>query len=363
MSLEVAVCHRLGAFTLDAAFTVDEPGVTALFGPSGAGKSTLVQAVAGLIRPDKGRIVLDGEVVFDAGSGRHLPARRRRIGYVFQEGRLFPHRSVADNLRFGARRAGGRPATVGFDETVELLGIDHLLGRRPRALSGGERQRVALGRALLSSPRLLLLDEPLAALDQARKAEILPFLARLRDEARVPMVYVTHALDEITQLADTLVLLNEGRVVATAPVLDAMARLDLLPFTGEAEAGAVIACTVERHDTADALTALAFPGGTIWVSALPAPIGARLRVRIRARDVLLAVTADVSTSANTVLEGRVEAIRDEGRGVVDLQLRVGAALIVARLTRRSLARLGLVVGARATALVKAVSIEARAYSS
>ena len=220
MTIDIAVRHRFAGFELDAAFRVAKPGVTALFGPSGAGKTTIANAVAGLFRPQVGRIALEDRIVFDSGAGIFVPPRARRIGYVFQEARLFPHMSVAGNLRFGWRRAVPRPGADAFAHVVDLLGLEHLLSRKPAKLSGGEKGRVALGRALLASPTLLLLDEPLAALDAARKAEIFPYLEKLRDEARLPMIYVTHSLDEVTRLADELIFVKEGRVAAQGAVFD-----------------------------------------------------------------------------------------------------------------------------------------------
>ena len=232
MKTGVTLQHRLGDFTLDAAFEFGEtPCVTALFGPSGAGKSTVLAAIAGLFRPQSGRIAIAGETLFDSERGIFVPARERRVGIVFQDTRLFPHMSVHANLLYGWRRAGTRAPGQTIDAVIALLGLEMLLARKPRTLSGGERARVALGRALLMSPRALLLDEPLAALDAPRKAEILPYLERLVEETKIPMLYVSHALDEVTQLADRMVVLNEGRVVAEGSLFDVTARLDL--FTGK----------------------------------------------------------------------------------------------------------------------------------
>jgi molybdate transport system ATP-binding protein len=242
--IDVRFRHRFPAIGLDIAFTAPTPGVTALFGPSGSGKTSVVNVIAGLLRPDAGRVAIGGEVLCDTGTGRHLPVERRRLGLVFQEARLFPHLSVENNLRYGLRRAAGsnRPA-IGFDDVIDLLGIAPLLGRRPHTLSGGERQRVAIGRALLSQPRLLLMDEPLASLDAERKAEILPYLLRLRAALSLPVVYVTHAMDEVFAIADTLVLLEEGRVRAAGPIATMTARADL-PLAARDDAGAAFPVTV-----------------------------------------------------------------------------------------------------------------------
>ena len=247
--LDVEIEHRLGSFTLDIRFTTGS-GLTALFGRSGAGKTSIVNAIAGLIRPQRGHIAVDGAVLLDTARGVFVPAHRRRLGYVFQEGRLFPHLTVRQNLLFGAwfapRRAN--PGQAGLDEVVELLGIGPLLARRPGRLSGGEKQRVAIGRALLAQPRLLLMDEPLASLDNARKDEILPYLERLRDHSRVPFVYVSHAAAEVARLATTIVLVADGRVQAVGPAAEIMGRAGQYPLAGGFEAGAVLTATVAAHD-------------------------------------------------------------------------------------------------------------------
>ena len=255
MSLSVLLRHRFPSVQMDMAFEVPTPGVTVLFGPSGAGKSTIISAAAGLLRPDECRIVVDDQVLADTASGVWLPPERRRMGLVFQDARLFPHMSVATNLRFGLRRAA--PGPVQFDEVVELLGIGALLTRRPHTLSGGERQRVAIGRALLAQPHLLLMDEPLASLDSARKAEIMPYLTRLKTALKLPILYVTHALDEVAQLADSMVLIEAGQVIGCGPLSEIAARADL-PLAQRDDAGALLLCRVVEHD---AWTRAVAPGG------------------------------------------------------------------------------------------------------
>jgi molybdate transport system ATP-binding protein len=265
--LNVSVTHRLGAFTLDAEFD-SEGGLTALFGRSGAGKTSLVNVIAGLIRPDHGHVAIDGEVLTDTATRRFVPAHRRRVGYVFQEGRLFPHLNVRQNLAFGrwfAPRATTTSTRGGseFDQVIGLLGIDHLLARRPANLSGGEKQRVAIGRALLARPRLLVMDEPLASLDEGRRHEIFPYIERLRDEMRVPIVYVSHSVAEVARLATTLVVLSDGEVAAIGPTAQIMGRLDLFPLTGRAEAGAILAARVAAHDRPYGLTLLETAAGQL----------------------------------------------------------------------------------------------------
>jgi molybdate transport system ATP-binding protein len=359
MSLAVEIEHRLGAFELDAHFSA-EGRVTALFGRSGAGKTSLVNAIAGLIRPERGRVIVDGETLLDTEHGIFVPKHRRRIGYVFQEGRLLPHLSVRKNLRYGAWFAPHDARYVEFDRVVETMGIGHLLDRKPDKLSGGERQRVAIGRALLASPRLLLMDEPLAQLDATRRHEILSFIERLREAFAVPIVYVSHAMDEVIRLADTLVLIDDGRVAATGPVEELLSRLDLRPLTGRYEAGAVITARVGASDAAFGLTHLEFPGGTMRVSRLAAPPGTTVRVRIRARDVSLALTRPVDISVLNIFEGTVTEIapdQDDPTGAqLDVRLDIGVPLW-ARITRRSAHDLGIAPGRRVHALVKSVAID------
>ncbi len=354
MSLDVALRHRLGAFRLDAEFCVARPGVTALFGPSGAGKTTIINAIAGLLRPGEGRIVVDGETLLDSAARIFVPARLRRAGYVFQDARLFPHLSVEQNLRFGWRRTGKRATQDGFDEILDLLGLEPLLRRRPARLSGGEKSRVALGRALLAAPRLLLLDEPLASLDGPRKAEILPWLERLRDRARLPMIYVTHSVDEVSRLADEMIVLDAGRVAAQGSVFDLLSDPELGALVPAH--GVVLATRVAEHRP-DGLTALAFDGGMLLVPLLSRPHGSTLRVRLRADDVMLALARPEAISANNVLPAEVIGIHPAGETNVDVRLLCGTARLVSRITRASLARLSLEPGAQVFAIVKSVTVD------
>jgi molybdate transport system ATP-binding protein len=361
--IRVAVRKQLGIFILDATFESEATGITALYGRSGAGKTSLVNALAGLLRPDRGRIEVAGEVLFDAASGIDVPPERRRLGYVFQDALLFPHYTVRGNLLYGAREGEG---AVAFASVVALLDLERLLQRRPGALSGGEKQRVALGRALLAGPRLLLMDEPLAALDAPRKAEILPFIERLRDELRIPIVYVTHAMEEIVRLADTLVLLSEGRVAAVGTVEDLTSRLDLRPLTGRFEGGAVIRAEVAGHDPEDGLTRLSFPGGGLNVARLELPVGAKVRVRVRARDVVLALQPPTGLSIRNALPARVVEIASAQGPAIDLRLDVGLpgapVMLWARITRRALNELGLGVGSPVHALIKTVALDRSSFA-
>ena len=339
--LEVAVRHRFKGFTLDAAFEAPA-GVTCVFGRSGAGKTSIVRAVAGLLKADEVAVSVDGDRL------DRLPVHQRGIGYVFQEPRLFPHLSVRGNL--GYARSGMDPGPV-----VEMLGIDHLLDRRPAALSGGEAQRVAIGRALLSRPRMLLLDEPLAALDEARKAEILPYLERVRDAAEVPILYVSHSVVEVARLATTLVALEDGKVVRVGPASDLLSDPGIAPVIGIREAGSVLSARVVGHHE-DGLTELAAAGGTLWLPRIDAQKDAHLRVRIEAQDVMLAAARPRDISALNVLPVRVTALREgQGPGVM-VQLAAGPDHLLARITHRSARAMGLAEGWNGYAVLKSVAV-------
>lgn len=349
--LSVAIRHTLPGLALDAAFQAPA-GLTALFGPSGAGKTSIVNAVAGLDRPDHCRIELDGAVLADTGAGLFLPPHRRGIGYVFQEARLFPHLSVRRNLLYGhwfSRRDG-----PGLDRIVEMLGIGPLLNRRTGALSGGERQRVALGRALLSNPRLLLMDEPLAALDQPRKDEIMPYLERLRDDTRLPILYVSHSAAEIARLATTIVLIEAGQVRAAGPTADILSDPATAPRMGLHEAGAILTARIEAQE-ADGLTRLATGAGPIWVPRTAGDPGSRLRLRIMAQDVMIARDRPAGLSALNILPAIIRDLTADS-GSVLTRLDVGGQTLLARVTERSALSLGLAAGQGVHAVLKAVSV-------
>jgi molybdate transport system ATP-binding protein len=354
--LSFAAEKQLGAFHFAATFEGPPRGLFALFGRSGAGKTTLINLMAGLARPDSGRIVLDDRILFDSKGGINLPPERRRIGYVFQEGRLFPHMNVRRNLLFGRRRAPAENAAVPLEEIVTLLGIGHLLDRWPSGLSGGEKQRVAIGRALLANPRLLLLDEPLAALDGERKAEILPYIERLRDEINLPIVYVSHDPAEILRLADQVLLLEDGGIVASGPVAEIFSRPDLQGLVGTAEAGAVLTAQLQSHDDADGLSYLQFAGRQLTVPRLPAPAGSEVRLRIRARDVSLALAHPQGLSIQNILSARITGMHASDDAHMDVELDAGLPLR-ARVTNRAVRELALAVGMPVFALIKAVSVD------
>lgn len=353
--LDVAIRKVQGAVTIDAAFSSAAAGVTALFGPSGSGKTSVVSMVAGLSRPDSGHVRLDGRPLFDSAAGVDLPTEKRRLGYVFQEGRLFPHMTVRANLTYGMRRVPVAERRIGFDTVVDLLGIGPLLDRRPARLSGGEKQRVAVGRALLTSPRLLLMDEPLAALDTNRKEEVLPFVARLPREVGIPILYVTHSMDEILRLADLLVLMDHGRSAAVGPVEDLLNRADLRPLTGLHEPGSVLPGVVTGHEPPFRLTRVRTPAGMLTVPQVDLAVGSSVRVRILARDVALADRRPEGISTQNIFHGRVTAVCPTQGPCVDVELDVGLPLS-SRITGKAQAELAVAVGREMYALIKAVSI-------
>jgi molybdate transport system ATP-binding protein len=361
LGLEVAVAKRLGALSLDAAFSVPVQGVTALFGRSGAGKSATLGAIAGALAPDRGRIALGPRVLFDSDQGIDVPMERRAIGWVFQDARLFPHLSVRANLDYGARRARGRDAGVRFDEVLSVLGIEPLLARRPDRLSGGERQRVAIGRALLSQPSLLLMDEPLSALDAPRRAEILPFLARLKTHFALPILYVTHSLAEVMRLADQLVVLEEGRIVAQGALAEVLARADLPLLSGRADAAASLDAVVAEHLSERGLSRLRIGDIDLFAPRLHHPLGDPVRAIVLARDVLLARVRPEAISARNILPGRVAALtaRPDGSVMVRVALDGGPALLAA-ITADAVQSLSLAAGEPVWAILKSVAVEGAA---
>ena len=359
---DLALCARVrhGAdFTLDVDLRLPGQGVTAVFGPSGCGKTTLLRAVAGLTRPAPGRIVVAGDVWQDDAARIWRPTHQRPLGVVFQEASLFEHLTVQGNLDFGLKRVPAAQRQVSLPHAVDLLGIGHLLGRRPAQLSGGERQRVAIARALATSPRLLLLDEPLAALDAARKAEVLPWFERLARELRTPMLYVTHSLDEVARLADHLLLLKDGRAVAQGPVAALLARLDIAQSHGDA-AGALIDGVVERIEADYQLLHVRFAGGTIrCVHAPGTPLrqpGERVRLRVQARDVSLTLRAAQDTSILNVLPASVTSLVADGPAQTLVALDAGGTPLLARVTRKSADALQLAPGLPVFAQIKGVAV-------
>jgi molybdate transport system ATP-binding protein len=353
MTLDVDITHRFGDFTLTVAFEA-KAGITAVFGRSGAGKTSVINAVAGLLKPDAGRIVSGGVTLFDKTT--FVPPAGRRLGYVFQDARLFPHLTVQENLDFGTRYAPRDAVGPEFDDVIDLLGLAPLLARRPAKLSGGEKQRVALGRALLSKPRMLLMDEPLASLDGPRKQDILPYLERLRDgPLGVPILYVSHSVDEVARLADTLVLLKDGAVARAGPIIEVMADPAAVPLLGVREAGAVIEAEVVEH-AADGLSRLKISAGVLHLPGVQAGLGTKLRLRVLAQDVMLSTQRPEGLSAQNVLPVTIEAIQmGDGPGAA-VSLRAGQDRLLARITGRAVAELGLHAGMACFAVLKATSV-------
>ncbi|SIS68982.1 molybdenum ABC transporter ATP-binding protein [Insolitispirillum peregrinum] len=354
--LTVDVTRTQGSFQIECAFSSAAAGITALFGPSGSGKTSVINMVAGLTVPDGGKIMIHGRPVVDISAGVVLPMERRRIGYVFQDGRLFPHLTVMGNLRYGMGLTPAAERSIPLDAVIELLGIRHLLDRRPAKLSGGEKQRVAIGRALLTSPHLLLMDEPLAALDSNRKDEVLPFIARLPREFDIPILYVTHSMDEILRLADLLVLMEQGRSAAVGTVEDLLNRPDLRHLTGRHEPGAVLQGTVVAHEERYTLSRLMTRAGPLLVPRLDLAEGTAVRVRVLARDVSLAAERPIGLSVQNVYRGTISSLVDAEGPYVDVHLDCQGAPMMSRVTRRAVAELGIEQGRTVYAMVKGVSI-------
>jgi molybdate transport system ATP-binding protein len=367
MSLKVAVEKRLGPFSLDVEFDAPTPGVVALFGPSGCGKSTTINIIAGLLQPDRGAISLDDDVLLDTRRKIAIAAERRGIGYVFQDARLFPHLNVASNLRYAQRRARRAPY-VTLERVLAMLDLGPLLSRRVHRLSGGERQRVAIGRALLSQPRLLLLDEPLAALDRDRREEVLPYLESLRDQLSIPMIYVSHQFDEVLRLATHIVLMQSGTVAAEGGITQMSLDPKLRALIGPEAVGAIIDGTVLGEDAASGLTRVQVGNGEVKVEAAQLLAGTRMRVQLLARDVIVATRMPQYLSVRNSLQGVVTAIDDDaackagdvGSDLVSIDIGAGAP-ILARVTRAATRELELAPGALVWALVKAVSLRGHSF--
>lgn len=346
MTLDIRLRHAFPGFRLEVDMTLPG-GLTCLFGRSGSGKTSIVNAVAGLFRPDEARIMLDGSALND------LPPHRREIGYVFQDARLFPHLTVTENLTYGPRVR--RRKVEGLARVVDLLGIGGLMSRRPGTLSGGERQRVAIGRALLAQPRLLLMDEPLAALDEARKAEILPYVEALRDGTGLPILYVSHSLPEVARLATTIAVIEGGRVAALGPAAAILSDPATAPLMGLRDAGSVLTARIAGHE-ADGLTRLETAAGPLWLPQVAGAPGCIVRVRIAAQDVILSRDRPEGLSALNILPATVSALREgQGPGVL-VRLDLGGEFLLARLTRRSAQALSLSSGVAVHAVLKSVAV-------
>jgi len=359
--LTVAATKRRGSFALEVAFELPTPGVVALFGRSGCGKSTLVNIIAGLLPPDAGRVALDDVVWVDTGQRLHMPAERRGVGYVFQDARLFPHLSVMGNLRYARKRAADQ-VFVDLDAVVDLLDLRSLLSRRTHRLSGGERQRVAIGRALLTQPRLLLLDEPLAALDAGRRDEVLPYLEMLRDHLALPMVYVTHRFDEVLRLATHLVLMQDGAVLAQGSIGAMSLDPRLRSIIGRDEVGAIIDGRVLGMDSTSGLTRVQVGRGELNVQYSGLAAGTALRVQLLARDIIVSTRPPQHLSVRNSLEGLVTHVQDDGDSDL-VSIDIGNRLIMSRITKAATRELELRPGMRVWALVKSVSLRGYSWSA
>jgi molybdate transport system ATP-binding protein len=359
--LEIDVSKQRGAFGATVQFTSTTPGVTALFGRSGCGKTTTIHMIAGLLRPDRGHIRIDGTTLFDAACNIDVPAQERGIGYVFQDARLFPHLTVRDNLHYGERRARGRVHHLQFDAVVQLLGLAALLGRRPAGLSGGERQRVAIGRALLAQPRLLLLDEPLASLDVARRGELLPYLENLRDHFRLPMVFVSHQFEEVLRLAGDVVVLDNGKVAAHGDVISMSQAPALRAIIGTESLGAVVEGVIGEVDVASGLAQLQVGAGQLLVEAADLRRGQSVRVQLLARDLILAIAPPVGLSVRNSLAALITRLERDGERAWMVFADAGGATLMVRVTDGAHSALGLKVGQAVWVLVKTVSLRGHVF--
>lgn len=358
MKLIFEARRKLGAFQLDAAFNSDG-GVTALFGASGSGKTSVIRLLTGLSRPDEGRIIFDDDVIVDTERGIFLPKHKRRFGVVFQDDRLFPHLSVRQNLNYGRWFVPKAKRDDSFASIVDLLGLGFLLERRPGNLSGGEKQRVAIGRALLSSPRLLLMDEPLAALDETRKAEILPYLEALRDKMNIPIIYVSHSVNEVARLADKVIVMDNGSVAMAGAVTDVLNQPSMSLGHSRKEAGTLIEGKVIHHDTTHRLTTIGFESSKFFVSGPEVAEGKTVRMYVLAKDVMLSTVYPQSVSALNILEGKIAAIMTNAEGTVDIQIDCQGTALLSRITTLSRDRMALQDGMTVYAIVKTVALEPR----
>jgi molybdate transport system ATP-binding protein len=366
--LSVSLDKRRAGFALKVAFDVPTPGIVALFGRSGCGKSTTINLIAGLLEPDSGYVKLDDVTLVDTQNNISVRAEQRRIGYVFQDARLFPHMNVLGNLRYGQKRAQDAGQRIGFDEVVALLGLGTLLERRPNRLSGGEKQRVALGRALLSQPRLLLLDEPLASLDAARREEVLPYLEALRDRLSIPMIFVSHQFDEVLRLATHVVLLEGGQVAAQGSTSEISLAPALRAIVGPEAVGAVLDGVVASIDGDKKLAELRVGSGTLRISARDllatgASAGTTVRVQLLARDIILATEPPHALSVRNSIAGVVEDIVADDDDAALVRVDIGGETVLSRITTAAAEALLLHRGSRVWVLIKAVSMRGRAFTS
>ena len=346
---------KRAAFSLNVDLEMPMRGITGIFGPSGAGKTTLLRCMAGLEQPDSSRLLINGSVWEDSDAGISRAPHQRRIGYVFQEARLFGHLDVSGNLRYGEKRLTSKSSSIEFDHVVDLLGLTSLLNRSPMTLSGGEAQRVAIGRALLRGPDLILMDEPLAATDEARRGEVLPFIERLHTDVGLPIIYVSHNIDEICRICDQLAVMDSGRILAHGDLQSVLLQTDV-PILAGREAGAVLNATIEEYESSYGLTRVATSGSRLWVPGENGPPSTTLRLRVRANDVSLCLERPHKTSILNVMEAEVVRVQEEPTGSVLVHLRVGEDGLLARVTRRSCSELSLQSGVKVFAQVKSIAV-------
>jgi len=357
-SINIRLLQQRADFCLDVDIDLASQGITGLFGPSGAGKTSLLRCVAGLEAADSGRVSIRNTLLEDSEQKLRVPSEKRRIGYVFQEPRLFPHLSIEANLRYGLRRSRRGIPAQSFERIVDMLGLESLLARATSGLSGGEAQRVAIGRALLSDPELLLMDEPLASLDEARKNDVLPYLDRLHQDAGVPIIYVSHNIDEICQLCDQLAVMSDGIVVTHGDLQTVLLQTEL-PVLGGNEASAVLRAAVTAIDAENELTAISAAGRELWVPGSDLRVGSTVSLRVRANDVSLCLDRPERTSILNILPAKIEQLQAEPNGTVLVRMLIDGESILARITRRSCAQLSLQVGTQVYAQVKSIAIRQR----
>jgi molybdate transport system ATP-binding protein len=355
--IEIDISAKLGEFNLQVNFEV-ERGITALFGPSGSGKTSLIRIIAGLETPDTGLIQISGRTLFDKSSNINLPTHKRKVGYVLQEANLFPHLTIRQNLTY-ARWAGRQSRIININDVCKVLGIEKLLYRMPDKLSGGERQRVAIGRALLSDPSILLLDEPLSALDHSRKLEILPFLEQIRDQFDIPMIYISHSVDEITRLADYLVVLKNGKQTIFGPIETVLRDLDIRGSGDALEAGSLLNGVCTGFDNKVALAQIDIGEQILQLPIAAMKIGSQVRLRIKANDVALALSKPDGISIQNMLMSKITALRQTDPSHVTVDLKIGTQQIRSHITKKAAIDLALEEGKSCIALLKAVALEGR----
>ena len=356
--LTVSLTHKFKNFHIDVDFTAEPGSITSLYGRSGSGKTSIINMISGLQRPDIGFIKVGNDVLLDTNAGIYKPPENRGLGYIFQDSRLFPHLSIQQNLLYGIKNNLSSNSQVGFDSVVDILQIASLLERKPNTLSGGEKQRVAIGRALLTQPRLLLMDEPLASIDAQLRGEILTFIEKLRDALGLTIIYVSHSIEEVIRLADQMVLISNGNQKAAGNIEEIMSRLDLHTLTGKFDAGAVLSTKVESYDENYDLTELSFNGGVLRVTGTKLPIGSSVRVHVRARDVSIMLHHPRNTSILNIFKGTIVAVGDDTGSQIDIKIDIGSPLI-ARVTRKSFDELELQIGSNVFTMLKAVAVDHR----